>query len=294
VKIEEGVPLARYTTLGTGGEARAFARPEGLEELADVLRWARERELPVATVGLGSNLLVADDGVDALVLKLAGELTKVSVEGEIVRAGGGAANAVVLHRARAEGLGGFEFACAIPGTTGGGVWMNAGAYGGDFSQVLGRALVVDADGPSWLTAEELGLSYRHSDLRHGQVVAQVELRLVPRPVAEIKATVSELQAQRKAAQPTNKRTFGSVFKNPDHELTAGRMLEACGLRGFRIGGAQISPRHANFIENADGARSEDAVALMAEARRRAWEQYGVELRHEVEFLGGLELPALDR
>jgi len=211
-----------------------------------------------------------------------------------VCAGGGAANAVVLHRARAEGLGDFEFACAIPGTTGGGVWMNAGAYGGDFSQVLQRALVVDADGASWLTAEELGLSYRHSDLRHGQVVAQVELRLVPRPVAEIKATVAALQARRKAAQPTNKRTFGSVFKNPEHELTAGRMLEACGLRGFRIGGAQVSPRHANFIENADGARSEDAVALMAEARRRAWEQYGVELRHEVEFLGGLELPALER
>jgi UDP-N-acetylenolpyruvoylglucosamine reductase len=294
VKIEQGVSLARHTTLGTGGEARAFARPEDHEQLLEALRWARERDLPAATVGLGSNLLVADDGVDALVVKLVGELTKVSVEGESVRAGGGAANAVVLHRARAEGLGGFEFACAIPGTTGGGVWMNAGAYGGDFSQVLERALVVDADGATWLTPDELGLSYRHSDLRHGQVVAQVELRLVPRPVDEIKATVAELQARRKAAQPTNKRTFGSVFKNPEHELTAGRMLEACGLRGFRVGGAQISPRHANFIENAGGARSEDAVALMAEARRRAWQQYDVELRHEVEFLGGLELPALER
>jgi UDP-N-acetylmuramate dehydrogenase len=104
--------------------------------------------------------------------------------------------------------------------------------------------------------------------------------------------VAELQAQRKAAQPTNKRTYGSVFKNPDHELSAGRMLEACGLKGHRIGGAQISPRHANFIENAEGARSEDALALMAEARRRAWEQYGVELEHEVVFLGELELPAL--
>ena len=294
MKFEERVPLARYTTLGTGGGARAFARPEDLEQLLDVLRWAREQELAVATVGLGSNLLVADEGVDALVLKLAGELTKVSVDGDIVRAGGGAPNAVVLHRARAEGLGGFEFACAIPGTTGGGVWMNAGAYGGDFSQVLERALVVDADGARWLTPAELGLAYRHSELRHGQVVAQVELRLFPRPVEEIKATVGELQAQRKAAQPTNKRTFGSVFKNPEHELTAGRMLEACKLRGFRIGGAQISPRHANFIENADGARSADAVALMAEARRRAWEQYGVELRHEVEFLGGLDLPPLER
>jgi UDP-N-acetylmuramate dehydrogenase len=193
---------------------------------------------------------------------------------------------------RAAGLGGFEFACAIPGTVGGGVWMNAGAYGSDWAAILVRALVVDAEGARWLTAGELGLSYRHSDLRHGQVVAQVEFRLAPKPPDEIKRTVGELQALRKAAQPTNKRTFGSVFKNPDHELSAGRMLEACGLKGHRIGGAQISPRHANFIENADGARAEDAIALMAEARRRAREQFGVELRHEVEFLGDLELPPL--
>ena len=152
----------------------------------------------------------------------------MEVDGELVRAGGGAANAVVLHRARDAGLGGFEFACAIPGTAGGGVWMNAGAYGGDFAQVLERALVVDADGARWLTPSELGLRYRHSELRHGQVVAEVELRLVPRPIEEIKATVAELQAQRKAAQPTNKRTFGSVFKNPEHELSRGP--DARGLR----------------------------------------------------------------
>ena len=170
--------------------------------------------------------------------------------------------------------------------------MNAGAYGGDWAAVLERALVVGGAGAQWRNPGELGLSYRRSDLRHGEVVARVEFRLTPRPPEEIKATVADLQAQRKAAQPTNKRTYGSVFKNPEHELTAGRMLEACGLKGYRIGGAQISPRHANFIENADGARSEDAVALMAEARRRAWEQYGVELEHEVVFLGDVELPPL--
>ena len=197
-----------------------------------------------------------------------------------------------LHRARAAGLGGFEFACAIPGTIGGGVWMNGGAYGGDFSQVLERALVVTEEGAGWLTPAELGLSYRHSELRHGQVVVRAELRLRPRPSEEIKAEVRELNARRKAAQPTNRRTFGSVFKNPEHELSAGRMLEACGLKGYQIGGARISPKHANFIENAGGARTADALALMAEARRRARERYGVELRHEVEFLGPLELPAL--
>jgi UDP-N-acetylmuramate dehydrogenase len=290
MRIEEGVLLSRFTTLGTGGPARAFARPESLEELEEALRFARERDLQVATIGLGSNLLVADEEFDGLVLKLAGELAQTEVEGERLVAGGGAPNAVSLHRARAAGLGGFEFACAIPGTAGGGVWMNAGAYGGDWAGILERALVVDNGGAEWRTPEQLGLRYRHSELRHGDVVARVEFRLTPRPVEEIKATVASMQAQRKAAQPTNKRTYGSVFKNPAHELTAGRMLEACGLKGHRIGGAQISPRHANFIENADGARSADAIALMAEARRRASEQFGVELEHEVEFLGPLELP----
>jgi UDP-N-acetylmuramate dehydrogenase len=277
--------LSRFTTLGTGGPARELAQPETVAEVEELLR----RDLPVATIGLGSNLLVADDGVDALVLKLGGELAAVEVDGDVLRAGGGAANAVCLHRARAAGLGGFEFACAIPGTIGGGVWMNGGAYGGDFSQVLVRALVATADGTGWLSPEELGLSYRHSNLRHGQVVLQAELRLTPRPPEEIKAAVRELNARRKDAQPTNRRTFGSVFKNPDHELSAGRMLEACGLKGHRIGGAQISPKHANFIENAGGARTEDALALIAEARRRAREEYGVELVHEVQLLGDIEV-----
>ncbi len=290
MKIEHGVELARFTTLGTGGPARAFARPESEAEVEDLLRWARERSLDVAVVGLGSNLLAADDGVDGLVLKLGGELATVEVGENTLRAGGGAANAVALHRARAAGLGGFEFACAIPGTIGGGVWMNGGAYGGDFAGVLERALVATADGSGWLVPAELGLSYRHSELRHGQVVLRAELRLRARPPEEIKAEVRELNTRRKAAQPTNRRTFGSVFKNPEHELSAGRMLEACGLKGHRIGGAQISPKHANFIENADGATTADALALMAEARRRAHEQFGVRLEHEVEFLGELELP----
>ena len=292
MRIEEGVELSRYTTIGTGGVARAFARVESGGELRDALSWARDRGLSVATVGLGSNLLVADDGVDELVLKLTGELAAVEVEGTLLRAGGGAPNAVALHRARAAGLGGFEFACAIPGTAGGGVRMNAGAYGGDWSQVVERALIAEADGEEWRNGDALGFRYRSSGLAAGEVVALVEFRLEPRAVDEIRATVADLQRQRKAAQPTNKRTFGSVFKNPAHELSAGRMLEACGVKGFRIGGAQISPRHANFIENAGGATTADAIALMDEGRRRAREQFGVELEHEVQFLGRLELAAL--
>jgi UDP-N-acetylmuramate dehydrogenase len=290
MRLEEGVELARRTTLGTGGPAGAFAQPASVAEVEELLAYARERGLPVATIGLGSNLLVADAGVDALVLRLGGELASVEIDGERVRAGGGAANAVVLHRARTAGLGGFEFACAIPGTVGGGVWMNGGAYGGDFSQVLERARVATADGTGWLTADELGLTYRHSNIRHGQVVLQADLRLRPRDPDEIKTEVRELNARRKLAQPTNRRTFGSVFKNPDHELSTGRMLEACGLKGHRIGGAQISPKHANFIENAGGAKTADALALMGEGRRRAREQFGVELAHEVELLGDIEVP----
>jgi UDP-N-acetylenolpyruvoylglucosamine reductase len=288
--IETGIPLARLTTVGIGGPARALARPRTLVELEDVLAWAARETLEVRPIGLGSNVLAADAGVDALVVRLEGELAAVEVQGEMLLAGGGAANAVCLHGARAAGLGGFEFACAIPGTAGGGVRMNAGAYGSDWRAILERALVVDADRPQWLSGDELELSYRHSALGPGRVVAQVEFRLAPRPAQEIKETIAAMQALRKETQPTNKRTFGSVFKNPDHDLGAGRMIEDCGLKGHRIGGALISPRHANFIENAGGATARDALSLMAEARRRVLEQFGVVLDREVELLGAIELP----
>ena len=255
-----------------------------------MLRYADGEGMPVVVIGLGSNVLAADDGVDALVLRLEGELADVRVRDGLMLAGGGATNAVCLHQARAAELGGFEFACAIPGTAGGGVRMNAGAYGREWTDVLERALVCRADGSDWCTPRELGLTYRHSELRPGDVVAQVEYRLTPRPEAEIRASVSELVAQRKATQPTNKRTFGSVFKNPPGDVGAGRMLELCELKGHRIGGALISPKHANFIENAGDATSADCLGLMVEARRRAREQFGVELEHEVVLLGGLELP----
>jgi UDP-N-acetylmuramate dehydrogenase len=290
VRTDERVSLARLTTVGIGGPARAVARPQTVPELEDALRWATARRLAVVPIGLGSNVLAADDGVEALVIRLEGELAAVEVGGETLTAGGGAPNAVCLHRARAAGLGGLEFACAIPGTAGGGVKMNAGAYGAAWADVVARALVVGPDDMHWFSTGELDLSYRHSALDAGQIVARVEFRLSARPPEEIRRDVAELNARRKATQPTNKRTFGSVFKNPHHELGAGRMLEACGLKGHRVGGARISPRHANFIENVDGARADDALALMAEARRRALAEFGVVLEREVELLGGLELP----
>ncbi len=289
--LEHGVPLARLTTIGTGGPARALARPRTIQELSTALGYARDEGLVARVVGLGSNVLAADEGVDALVLRLEGALAAVEVRDRVVAAGGGATNAVCLHRAREAGLGGFEFACAIPGTAGGGVFMNAGAYGREWSDVLVRALVVSADGDAWRSPNELGLEYRHSALGLGEVVARVEYLLEPRSRAEVKATVADLVAQRKETQPTNKRTFGSVFRNPRGELGAGAMLERCGLKGYRIGSAMISPKHANFIENAGGASSADCVGLMIEARRRAHEEFGVELEREVVFMGLPELPA---
>ncbi|HEU0247683.1 MAG TPA: UDP-N-acetylmuramate dehydrogenase [Gaiellaceae bacterium] len=291
IEIENGVRLSRLTTIGTGGPARALARPRTVAELGAALRFAASEGLETLVVGLGSNMLAADEGVDALVLRLEGGLADVTATEGLLAAGGGATNAVCLHRARAARLGGFEFACAIPGTAGGGVRMNAGAYGRDWSDVLFRALVVTADGDDWLGPDELGLEYRHSSLARGGVVARVEYRLEPRSPGEIKDTVADLVARRKATQPTNRRTFGSVFKNPAGDIGAGEMLELCGLKGHRIGGAVVSPKHANFIENAGGATSADCVALIVEAQRRAREHFGVELEREVVFAGALDLPA---
>ena len=218
MEIETDIPLSRLTTIGTGGPAAAFARPSTLAELEEAVGWAAQRGMEVVTVGLGSNVLAADEGVDALVLRLEGELASIGIHDEVLEAGGGATNAVCLHRARTAGLGGLEFACAIPGTAGGGVRMNAGAYGSDWAAILERALIVSTDGAGWRDAPELGLSYRHSSLGTGEVVARVRYRLAPRPSAEIKAEVAELVARRKATQPTNKRTFGSVFKNPPDDF----------------------------------------------------------------------------
>jgi UDP-N-acetylenolpyruvoylglucosamine reductase len=288
--MEENIGLARHTTIGTGGPARWFARPETVEALQADLRWAAERGVPAHVIGLGSNVLVHDEGVDALVLKLAGDLAAAQVDGDVLVAGGGTANAVALHRARAAGLGGFEFAAAIPGTAGGGLRMNAGAYGREWRDVVIDAVVVDAERVRTLDASELDLAYRHSGLLAGEVVAQVRFRLESSSPEAVKARASELLAQRKATQPTNKRTFGSVFKNPGGDRGAGALIEACGLKGHRIGGAVISHRHANFVENADSATTADCIALMAEARRRVRERFGVVLEHEVQFLGPLELP----
>jgi UDP-N-acetylenolpyruvoylglucosamine reductase len=289
--VEEGFSLARLTTIGTGGPARFFAPVGDVETLRACLRWAAGEDISVRVVGLGSNLLIADAGYDGLVVRLDGGLAAIEIEPPLVRCGGGASLAAIVHRATAAGLAGIEFGCAIPGTAGGAVRMNAGAYDRELRDVLVEAVVISAAGERRGGPADLALRYRNSNVRQDEVVATAVLRLEPADPATVKATVRALQGRRTEAQPRKARTFGSVFKNPPGELTSGQILEACGLKGLAIGGARISPKHANFIENVGGARSEDVVALMAEARRRVRERFGVELEHEVELLGAIALPA---
>src|SRR5690242_14324541 len=292
--VEPDYPVSRLTTVGTGGPARFLARPGTRRELAQVLRWADADELDMAVVGLGSNLLVADEGYDGVVIRLAGELARIERDGERIVCGGGASLAAIVKRATGWGLSGIEFGCAIPGTAGGAVRMNAGAYGGEMRDVLAEALVIGAGGGRRGGPDELGMRYRRSAVAPGEVVAEVVLALRPDDPERIRQTVSEMQRRRREAQPAKVRTFGSVWKNPDGGLSAGRMLEECGLKGFASGGARISPVHANFIENVGGARSADVIALMQEARRRARERFGVELEHEVQMLGPIALGMVDR
>jgi UDP-N-acetylmuramate dehydrogenase len=288
--VQADYPVSRLTTVGTGGPARWFARPENRAALDDVLQWADAGGLEIAVVGLGSNLLVADEGYDGVVLRLAGELARIARDGERIVCGGGATLAAVVKRATGWGLAGIEFGCAIPGTAGGAVRMNAGAYGGELRDVLETAVVVGASGERRGGPALFDMSYRHSNLEPGEVVAEAVLRLRRGDPGVIRAAVADMQRRRREAQPAKVRTFGSVWKNPGGDLSAGRLLEECGLKGFVSGGARISPVHANFIENVGGARSSDVVALMVEARRRARDRFGIELEHEVQMLGPIGLP----
>jgi UDP-N-acetylmuramate dehydrogenase len=287
--VEADVALARLTTIGTGGPARFLARPASAPELAQVLTWADAEELDVAVIGLGSNVLVADEGYDGVAVHLEGALAAIEIDGTSVRCGGGASLAAVVRRATEAALAGIEFGCAIPGTVGGAVRMNAGAYGSEIRDVLGSAEVVSAAGTRRGAPAELELSYRHSNIRGAEVVAEAVLELERGTREDIRARVRDMQRRRSESQPRKARTFGSVFKNPDEGPGAGALIEACGLKGHVIGGARISTVHANFIENLGNARSADVAALVALARRCVRERFDIDLEHEVELLGPVSL-----
>jgi UDP-N-acetylenolpyruvoylglucosamine reductase len=293
--VEPDFSLARLTTIRTGGAAEFFARPGTLGELERLLAWAGAQGLEVGVVGSGSNLLVADVGVRGLVLKLDKELSTIELDETRIRCGGGARLPAVSARAAQAGLTGIEFGVSIPGTVGGAVRMNANAYGGELARVLEWVDVARAEGTERRTPDRLGFAYRRSSLRPGEVVARASFALHEAASDEVKATLADMRARRKAAQPSGIKTFGSTFKNPDDPRaegrTAGQLLDAAGCRGLRVGGAGFSAKHANFIENHGDATTADVVAVMTEGRDRVRERFGVELEPEVQALGPVELPA---
>lgn len=293
-RVLRDYPLARLTTIRTGGAAQLFARPATIDELQQLLSWAAEERLQVGVVGSGSNLLVADAGVDGLVLKLDGALSKVELDGVRLRCGGGARLPSVSARAAHAGLTGLEFGVNIPGTVGGAVRMNANAYGGELARVLEWVDLVSAGGIERRDPRTLGFAYRRSALRSDEVVARVSFVLEPAASEQVKATLAHMRTMRKAAQPGGIKTFGSTFKNPVDPRaggrTAGQLLEAAGCRGLRVGDAGFSDKHANFIVNHGHATTADVVNVMAEGRRRVKEKFGVELEAEVQTLGSVALP----
>ena len=292
--VEANYPLARLTTIRVGGPADYFARPESERAIAELLAWAQSEGLAIAVVGSGSNLLVSDQGFRGLVLKLAGDLTRIERRGLRVVCGGGARLPSAAARAAGWGLGGLEFGVNIPGTVGGAVRMNANAYGGELGRVLEWVTVCTAEGSERRRPEQLGFRYRASNLGDREVVVRASFALAEADPAEVKATMGEMRRRRREAQPSGIKTFGSTFVNPDDPRaegrSAGQLLDAAGCRGLERGGARLSPKHANFVENSAGASTADVLAVMAAARRRVHERFGVVLEPEVQVLGEVEWP----
>jgi UDP-N-acetylmuramate dehydrogenase len=291
--VESDYPLARLTTVRTGGPADFFARPATEGELIELLAWAAQAGVEVGVVGSGSNLLIADEGFRGLAIKLGGELAEFERSGERVMAAGGARLPSVAAKAASWGLSGLEFGVNIPGTVGGAVKMNANAYGGQLARVLEWVDVCTGKGRERCRPEQLEFAYRSSNLEQGEVVSRASFHLRPGEPEEIRQTMEGMRGRRREAQPSGIKTFGSTFKNPQEAegRTAGELLEEAGCQGLERGGARFAPKHANFVENTGRATTADVLELMAAGRRRVHERFGVVLEPEVQLLGELHWPA---
>ncbi len=283
--VGENEPLARFTTWRIGGPARFLCRVRTEAGLARVLAGAASDGLPLALLGMGSNILVADAGFPGYVLRLEGDFLKVTIDGPRVTAGGGAALGGVCAAAARAGLSGIEAISGIPSSIGGAVRINAGAYGGEIFDVLETVSLVSRSGDRReVSAAEIPHGYRWTRLiETREIVSRALLRLTPAPKEEIEGRTRTVAEKRRGALPSEPNA-GSVFKNPDGDY-AGRLIEACGLKGERSGGAMISPRHANVIVNTGGAGSGDVLALMKRMRDEVKKKFGVTLSPEVEMLG---------
>lgn len=283
-RLKEHEPLAPMTWFRVGGPAEFLLRPADVEDLCEFLR-NLPLEMPLTVIGAASNLIVRDGGINGVVIKLARGFGDVEIEADGVIAGAAALDVTVSEHAAAAGLTGLEFLSGIPGTIGGAVAMNAGAYGGDMAGVLDWVEIVIRGGAlRRLSVQELGLSYRHSNLPADAVVVRARMRAQPGDAVLIATRMGEIKAKREATQPVRARTGGSTFANPDGQK-AWELVDAAGCRGLTIGKAQISDLHCNFLLNLGGASAAELEGLGEEVRRHVEDKSGVKLRWEIKRIG---------
>lgn len=283
IRTEE--PMSKHTTFRIGGAAEVFAAPDA-RELPQLLAMAKGADVPVTVIGNGSNLLVGDRGIAGLVIEIGERMSEVRIEGTILVAGAGALLSKAAQTAAAAGLGGLEFAAGIPGSVGGAVVMNAGAYGGEMKDVLQSVKVLTEEGELLiLTTEELELGYRHSCVPERKyIVVEATMELSAKPEEEIRACMAELRAKRIEKQPLEYPSAGSTFKRPEGYF-AGKLIMDAGLRGYTVGGAQVSEKHCGFVINKGDATAADVRQLMQDVHDRVKEQFDVELEPEVKMIG---------
>ena len=283
IRTEE--PMSKHTTFRIGGAAEVFAAPDA-RELPQLLAMAKGADVPVTVIGNGSNLLVGDRGIRGLVIEIGERMSEVRIEGTILVAGAGALLSKAAQTAAAAGLGGLEFAAGIPGSVGGAVVMNAGAYGGEMKDVLQSVKVLTEEGELLiLTTEELELGYRHSCVPERKyIVVEATMELSAKPEEEIRACMAELRAKRVEKQPLEYPSAGSTFKRPEGYF-AGKLIMDAGLRGYTVGGAQVSEKHCGFVINKGDATAADVRQLMQDVHDRVKEQFDVELEPEVKMIG---------
>ena len=287
VCIEENVPMAQYTSFRAGGKARMMVIPADAEQLSAVLGVLSGSGVQYMVLGNGTNILVKDSGYDGVIVKIGSGFDYVRQVGCRLVCGSGTRISVAAKAALEGGLSGFEFASGIPGFTGGAVFMNAGAYGGEMKDILRRAKIVSKDGSRefYMTADELEMGYRHTKLHDtGDIVTEVEFVLEEGNRTQIKAKMSELMEKRNSRQPVNFPSAGSFFKRPEGYF-AGKLIQDAGLKGLSVGGAQVSELHSGFIINRGGATATDILQLMEMIQARVFDEFGVRLETEVRIIG---------
>lgn len=279
-------PMKKHTTFRIGGPSDYFVLPKNIEEVKGVIALCKEKEVPFYILGNGSNLLVSDDGFRGVIIQLYKNMSHIEVEGNAIRAQVGALLSQIAAEALQNGLTGFEFASGIPGTLGGAVVMNAGAYGGEMKDVLTEVTALTQDGEvKVLKKEELDLGYRTSVVgKKGYIALEAVVELQKGNPDEIKATMDDLKERRTTKQPLEYPSAGSTFKRPEGYF-AGKLIQDTGLRGFSVGGAQISEKHCGFVINKDHATAKDVAELMREVSDRVEAKFGVPLEPEVKKLG---------